>query len=536
MLLKRFRLLACLIVLLCLLISARHPCRAQTGIFYTVTDLNTLGGDAVATGINDSGQIVGNYSNQGTGLSSGVFLWRNSVDGMIDIAALVNDFAYGLNDSTQICGTTENGGGVAYLWDPTTGIDLIGTLGGAHSNGYRVNNYPQVCGATQISTGAWHAYVWDPARGISDLNIGDGSSAYAINANGDICGQTGPPYHAFLWTPTIPNGTSGTWSYLREENGDTSSLPLGVNASRLVVGYSYTASVAHALLWDPTQTPVVVTDLGGLGGSVRTASAINNLDQVVGQSLLADNSTNHAFIWDSLHGMLDLNTQLYPGRSDWTLQCANSINASGYIVGYGLHNSDGHRHAFLLTPTAAVLTLSPNPVTGGSKVTGTITLSRSATVATTFTLASNSATAKVPANITIPAGSRSKSFNIATTAVAADTKPVVTATLGTISPISASLTVKAPVLTGLTLNPTSVKGGKGFAINVTLSGPTAADTTVSLSAVPTATITVPKSVTVTKGHSAGQTTGNTQKVTKNVNGRVTAKLGGSQVAQITVTP
>jgi probable HAF family extracellular repeat protein len=68
---------------------------------------------------------------------------------------------------------------------------------------------------------------------------------------------------------------------------------------------------------------------------------------VVGEILLPDNSTFHAFIYSD-GAMTDLNS-LIDQNSGWVLRSATGINNAGDIVGYGT-DSSGQTHAFLLTP------------------------------------------------------------------------------------------------------------------------------------------------------------------------------------------
>jgi hypothetical protein len=69
-------------------------------------------------------------------------------------------------------------------------------------------------------------------------------------------------------------------------------------------------------------------------------------------------------------------------------------------------------------PALAALTLNPTTVVGGSTSVGTVTLDKAAISALVVTLASNKPTkASVPANVTVPAGASSATFNITTTRV-----------------------------------------------------------------------------------------------------------------------
>jgi len=67
-----------------------------------------------------------------------------------------------------------------------------------------------------------------------------------------------------------------------------------------------------------------IIDLGTLDGTYSGAHAINDIGQVVGIS----GSPDHAFLWDSSTGMIDLGT--LPGQSH---SCAFGINDEGQVVG-----------------------------------------------------------------------------------------------------------------------------------------------------------------------------------------------------------
>ena len=80
-----------------------QPC-AGGPIRYSITDLGTLGVDlSVATGINNSGQVVG--ATQLRRADSAAFLWESG-SGMQDLGTLggVYSYAFGINDSGQVVG------------------------------------------------------------------------------------------------------------------------------------------------------------------------------------------------------------------------------------------------------------------------------------------------------------------------------------------------------------------------------------------------------------------------------------------------
>jgi FG-GAP-like repeat len=88
----------------------------------------------------------------------------------------------------------------------------------------------------------------------------------------------------------------------------------------------------------------------------------------------------------------------------------------------------------------ASLSLNPTTVAGGNSSTGTVTLTAVAPAATTVAITSNNPAATVPASVTVPAGSQSRTFSISTGQVPATTSAVITASLNNTSR-SATLTI-----------------------------------------------------------------------------------------------
>src|SRR5262249_1817571 len=195
-----------------------------------------------------------------------------------------------------------------------------------------------------------------PSYFLTDLGtLGLSTGLTNINASGQVAGSsfmgvdsaTGRQLsRAGLWTPSTPNGASGSWIDLGTFGGPSSGAT-DINDSGQVAGFADTATgLSHAFLWTPVTpngTSGSMIDLGTLGGSSSTVNAINNAGQVVGQ---ADTPTGSSpFVWQRAV-MYDLNT-LIPASSGWVLTSAGDINNQGQIVGSGVHN--GQSSGFLLT-------------------------------------------------------------------------------------------------------------------------------------------------------------------------------------------
>ena len=81
-------------------------------------------------------------------------------------------------------------------------------------------------------------------------------------------------------------------------------------------------------------------------------------------NLSSGGATLHAFV-DTTSGQMENLNSLIPANSGWTLEDATAINASGWIVGFGV-NAAGTTDGFLLEPGAVVQ--NPGDVNGDGRV------------------------------------------------------------------------------------------------------------------------------------------------------------------------
>jgi hypothetical protein len=182
------------------------------------------------------------------------------------------------------------------------------------------------------------------------------------------------------------------------------------------------------------------------------------------------------------------------------------------------------------------LTVNPSTLVGGTTSLATVALSVAAPAGgLTVALNSNQAAATVPTAVTVPAGAATATFNISTLPVAAQTVATITASVSSTS-VSTTLTISAPSLTGLTLNPATVGGGIASAGTVTLSGPAPSGGFVVTLSSNKAQATVPASVTVAAGTSSASFSVNTAAVSAQVLATITATdpAGIAQTAQLTI--
>jgi probable HAF family extracellular repeat protein len=243
---------------------------------------------------------------------------------------------------------------VAHAFQSRNGVlaDLGALPGGGSSQAVMVSTNGLVAGVSQIAEidpslpggpAEVRAVLWRNGVAI-DLGVlpqgGFDTLAFAVNSRGQVVGWgldaiTDPfslqapgffttQTRAFLWEGGVMHdlGTLG---------GADAAAAL-VNEQGQIVGISYTNSSPNLVTGVPTVDPFLwengtMVDLGTLGGTSGSPSALNNRGEVVGQSNLAGDLTSHPFLWTKTGGMQDLGT--LGGNNGLT----NWINDAGAIAG-----------------------------------------------------------------------------------------------------------------------------------------------------------------------------------------------------------
>ena len=334
----------CVSVLFAISLSAL--CSAQAS--YTVTDLGTLNsnGYSWAHAVNLNGEVTG-IAGVSKVNSSQAFLYSGGKMTGLGTLGGTSGVGNGINASGQIAGYSQNASRLyrAFLVSDGKMTD-IGDLGGGSAVAYAINDVGQVVGSAVTSDGSNHPFLYSDGKMIDLGTLGSPTgndwwnSAQGVNNSGQV---TGTSYDAqgnffgFVWSngKMKKMGTlGGSWSqaYAINNKGQVTGLAYTKNGS----GHAFLANCATCKL----------QDLGTIAGSTSTVwgFGINDSGVVVGQTTFAD--TYHAFVYSG-GKMHDLN-KLIPAGSGWVLIEADGINASGQIVGLGMHK--GQERAFLLTP------------------------------------------------------------------------------------------------------------------------------------------------------------------------------------------
>lgn len=181
----------------------------QSGV---LKDLGTLGGnDSQASFVNDLGQIVGiSYTTSTAVTNTGFvctqgnvvprqdpFFWENGK--MLDMGNLGGNCAApaGINIHSQVAGNSDladvNVYPHAFLWSRESGMKDLGTLGGTFAQADALSDSGEVVGTSSTrGDQAFFAVLWKDGviTNLGNLPGDCGSSAYAINSQGQITGDS----------------------------------------------------------------------------------------------------------------------------------------------------------------------------------------------------------------------------------------------------------------------------------------------------------------------------------------------------------
>lgn len=284
-----------------------------------------------ATAINNAGVVIGNGSAPYT--TDIICIWKPG--------QTIPDqhYFYGYNRTTAE-GINEKGNLVGYgpANDGTHGF--LNSIDLGNGKALDINNQDQVVGWNSDSLYIYHNGTFDflPTSYW-------GSAAVAINDSGIAVGY---------WTTGCDNSDCYEEACIFRNDsliligrlGGNYAEAADINNRGQIVGWSCISSDCkeyRGFIWEDGKWTIIPT----LGGRGSEANAINEKGVVVGETKTVTNA-QRAFIYDSVHGLRDLNSLISAG-SGWELIYASDINDAGQIVGFGRINGLGR--AFLLTPT-----------------------------------------------------------------------------------------------------------------------------------------------------------------------------------------
>lgn len=255
--------------------------------------VNTLpgGGTVYASGINDSGQVIGSHNNGG-------FVWSGGI--MTELANPVGSgqaFPEAINNSGQIAGRVSSYLG-STLYRTTGGDTTILAADGNYDAGVgAINQSGQVAGWSYDSeTGATRATVWDDAGAASFIpttNPAGNAYANAITDDGVVVGSYFNEFyteHAFIW-----DGSTVVDIGELVASPFQSSVAHDINAQGQVVGVAYGAFLYEdGVVYNLEELAAsFLVEEGTTSGFVGLSIAydINDLGQILGSGTYYDSLT-----------------------------------------------------------------------------------------------------------------------------------------------------------------------------------------------------------------------------------------------------
>lgn len=201
-----------------------------------------------ATGVNDAGLIVGHYSC----FDQATFSWR---DGSFTIRrGKLTDwkpvdgrtpYFHGVNNAGQIVG--RHGGGPnetapyhATIWQRGVAPKDLGTLGGASSDGYAINEAGHAVGISQRADGNWYGFFHDGAA-MRELGCENKTATpVQLNAHDQIVGTIDDDDGTVAGL-LVDQGQCHRFSTLLDASGAgwAQLAPSGINDAGVIVGAGY---------------------------------------------------------------------------------------------------------------------------------------------------------------------------------------------------------------------------------------------------------------------------------------------------------
>jgi len=273
-------------------------------------DLGTgLGGRfSIASGINESGQVVGVVTAELGPQSPDAVLWQPDGTPVIlpkatsEGQAQANDvnnagFVVGFDNEIEL------GGGFimhAMRWNPDgSSSELPLATGAVHQSAEAITNDGVVVGWAELANLESRAVRWDPSGAHILPSLGPFSAAVDVNDSGTAVGYTGMGFITpAMWSP------SGELRLLPLPRGDNFGFAVGINNVGQVVGTTGfntggpEAGIHHAVLWAPDGTPSVLPRSASDNQSDFTAGvAINDAGIIAGAAEDRSTGQKTAVIW-----------------------------------------------------------------------------------------------------------------------------------------------------------------------------------------------------------------------------------------------
>lgn len=318
-------------------------------------------------GINSSGTVCGksfSTNDDDIAITWSIF---DEVTVLTSLSSGAESSCWDINDSGQASGFSRNASGDkrSVRWESNKSITDMGALTnpntystGSSSDAYGIDNDGTILGLAEIPNNSGNINVFHAVKSegnslidLGTLNDSDSvnqfgySISYDMNNYGETVGIAHDNFYRFR--PFIHDVVAGMNELPIDpsfENGEWYAT--AINTHEMIGGHVITTNNhTQPYYWDCRNcSPVkIAMPVKFPNGEIYS---INNYGQMVGMMWSDDeNPVEHAFIFDKVFGLRDLNS-LIAADSDWTLVFARDINDSGQIAGAGTYQ--GNERGYML--------------------------------------------------------------------------------------------------------------------------------------------------------------------------------------------
>lgn len=269
-------------------IGVLSPFAGQARADYLYTTLAPFGSNiGTAYGINDQGDVVGNYVGP-----------HGESNGFLLAGGTYSSISYGVFTGTSVAGINNLGSMVGFYYLPFDSnpggfrvdggsINQFEIPGSRYTQALGLNNLGQIVGLFEGTVGGRHGFT---SNGLTfkQIDVGADTNLFGINDKGEMVGSylgMDGLYHGFLYHP---DGTFDTITVA----GATETHARGINQLGQIVGYYVDAAgVAHGFL----DVGGKITTIDAPGATGTYVYGINSRGSIVGEYLGAADSTFHPF-------------------------------------------------------------------------------------------------------------------------------------------------------------------------------------------------------------------------------------------------
>lgn len=257
------------------------------------------------------------------------FVW-DSTTGMTDLGTLGGTLSYAnaINDSGEVVGYSYLAGDSiphAFIWTAAGGMVDLGTLPhGPTSYAEAINSSGEIAGEGDNSSGLQVPLFWSPSHGFRSLGAPDGNGyGLSINDNRAMTGEIDDHgTNAFFWSLSSP-----TVVYLPTLSRNGITVGYDINNKNHITGYGELNSGRFAaFLWSADAGTTVIGTIPG--ADVTLAKALNDNDEVTGIAYFNGGATTGGFYWKRGVGLVTLPTL------GGVIGAGYDINRAGQIVGW----------------------------------------------------------------------------------------------------------------------------------------------------------------------------------------------------------